>query len=79
MSSQYENIITGYNNHVKYHDDMYNEEVKVIDFPFKKLFGDFRIFNGIRLVDMDRILGEIKKIMVNIANIYMQRMIEKRN
>jgi len=58
---------------------MYNEEVKVIDFPFKKLFGDFRIFNGIRLVDMDRILGEIKKIMVNIANIYMQRMIEKRN
>lgn len=64
------NIITGLNCFVKYHDDMQDEEVKIIPFPFDDLFGDFRVFNGIRLDQMDEILGKIREIMIEIANIH---------
>lgn len=66
----YKNIITGFNPFVKYHDDMHNEEVKIISFPYDNLFGDFRVFNGLRLDYMDALLGRIREIMVEIANVH---------
>ncbi len=77
----FENIVSAYNYFVEYHDDMLVEkggivgrdaEVEVLPFPYMDLFGDFRVFNGIKLAQMDEFLGRIRKIMIEIANIHAQ-------
>jgi hypothetical protein len=49
---------------------MFDEEVKIISFPFMDLFGDFRVFNGIQLIVMDVKLGKLKETLIEIANIH---------
>ena len=53
-----------------FHDDYYSdEEIRIPnDFPFKHLFGDFRIFNGMRLKDMDNFLVKLKELLNEIKN-----------
>ena len=78
MSYGYKNLISAFNPHIKYHDDMYNEEVKILKFPYMHMFGDFRVFNGIQLQDVDEILGQIRQIMINIANLNAENEREER-
>ena len=66
----YKNIVCAYNRWIKYHDDMHNEEVKILDFPYIKKFGDFRMFNGIKLSQMDDLIGEIRALMVKLKNMH---------
>lgn len=40
-------------------DDFYPEKVDIKGFPFKEIFSDFRIFNGVQLKDMDTALVKI--------------------
>jgi hypothetical protein len=65
---EFKHIITGLSWCTHYHDDMFDEEVKIIDFPYIRLFGDFRIFNGISVSKMDDLIGEIRTAMIKIAN-----------
>ena len=70
----YKNIISGVNRWVKYHDDMNEkdatDEVHIIPFPYSDIFVDFRVFNGITLDQMDGLIGRIKEVFVEIANIH---------
>jgi hypothetical protein len=62
------NLVTGLNDFLPYHDDMYDANVKILAFPFSDLFGDFRLFNGITIENMDAYIGAIREIMIDIAN-----------
>lgn len=68
MSYDYKNIICAFLPHVKYHDDMFGEEVKVLAFPFMDVLGDFRVFNGLSISEVDEVIGEIRKTMIYLAN-----------
>ena len=50
----------------EYHDDYFDEEVKIKDFPFRDVFGDFRIFNGLALEKMDNLVVELSGLMKRI-------------
>ena len=69
MKTNYKNIVSALGGLTEYHDDMYDEEVKFLDFPYSRLFGDFRIFNGMDLNSVDILVGEFREIMIRIANI----------
>lgn len=50
-----------------FHDDYYGNGIDVKDFFGKKVFGDFRIFNGAQLRDMDDALVGISKLLSAIG------------
>ena len=57
-----------------FHDDEYSDEnVKISDFPYKSLFGDFRIFNGLPYDLVDQYVGEIRELMIGLANEHAKR------
>jgi len=68
MSYLYRNIICAYLPNKEFHDDMFKEEVEIIQFPYMSLFGDFRILNGLRIEEVDEYVGKMRQVMVNIAN-----------
>lgn len=60
-----------------FHDDEYSDDnVVVPDFPYKSLFGDFRIFNGLSYDVVDEYVGRIRELMIALANEHAMR--EKR-
>lgn len=68
MSYGYKNIICAYLPHVRYHDDMLNERVIVLDFPYKDYFIDFRFLNGLKMLEVDEIIGKLRETMIDIRN-----------
>ena len=50
-----------------YHDDQFSDDrVKIYAFPYMRIFGDFRIFNGLPIELVDEFIGRFKEIMVEI-------------
>lgn len=50
-----------------YHDDQFSDDrIKIYEFPYMRVFGDFRIFNGLPIDLVDEKIGQIKEIMVEI-------------
>lgn len=50
----------------KYHDDMYGGRVTIQEFPYSVDFGDFRMFEGVKLYIMDGMIATIAKTMTKI-------------
>lgn len=64
MAEQFKMMETSLKGDVPFHDDMIdNKQVKIKEFTFSKVFDDFRIFNGIKLSDMDFLLVQLSAIM----------------
>lgn len=63
---EYEMLKTDLEPNIRYHDDMCGKEVMVRDMPHRDRFSDFRIFNGVKLGDMDNILVMLKKVLMII-------------
>jgi len=50
-----------------YHDDQFSDDrIEILDFPYMKVFGDFRIFNGLPINLVDEFIGRFKEIMVDV-------------
>jgi len=64
----YKNIISALNDITPFHDDMIGERVVVLVFPYSDYFGDFRMFNGIRLREMDELLTNLRQVCIDIRN-----------
>ena len=57
-----------------FHDDEYSDDnVTIPDFPYKSLFGDFRIFNGLPYEIVDEYVGRIRELMIELANEHASR------
>ena len=75
-SMNYKNIIVKTQKLMQdtFHDDEYSDKnVEIVDFPYKRLFGDFRIFNGLPYQLVDEYVGKIREIMIAIANEHASR------
>ena len=50
-----------------YHDDQISDDrIEILEFPYMKVFGDFRIFNGLPIELVDDFIGRFKEIMVEV-------------
>jgi len=50
-----------------FHDDYYSDgNIRIPDFPMKRVFGDFRIFNGLPLEVVDQYIGKIIDIFIEL-------------
>jgi hypothetical protein len=52
-----------------YHDDLFDKEITIKKFRFSDLFGDFRIFNGVHIATMDRLISCLANLMEEIFRV----------
>jgi len=69
MVERFKMLETSLKGDVPFHDDMIdNKQVRIKEFTFSKVFDDFRIFNGIKLSEMDFFLVQLAAIMNRIKS-----------
>ncbi len=55
-----------------YHDDEFtNDRVEILEFPYMKVFGDFRIFNGIPIELVDDFIGRLREVMIDVKQAHL--------
>lgn len=69
MGGNFKMMETSLRKDAEFHDDMIdNGHVRIKDFTFKNVFGDFRMFNGTKLSDMDFFLVQLAEITKRIKS-----------
>jgi hypothetical protein len=64
----FKNIIRNSKEAYYFHDDFYSDkEIVIPDFPFKDIFGDFRLFNGLPLEVVDEFVGRLRELMIELS------------
>ena len=50
-----------------FHDDSFtDDQIEICEFPYMRVFGDFRIFNGLPIEVVDEFVGRLKDVMVEL-------------
>ena len=58
----------------KFHDDQFSDrEVVVKDFPYMRIFGDFRLFNGLTIKEFDDFLARLVPSFCELEKMHVEK------